>query len=288
MNHGQTRRATAGVAVAIGFAAVTGLGTPAAGAYSPAATTAPVVAVTVSNHAVKVSGGTTLQPGPMIFDVTAKGHGHTLQIVRLHKGYSEKRFRKDVKNGVDQGNNVHAIRRLDHRVTWLGGTSAHKDKSRQFGVTLAPGMYLAKALDGKAVAKLTVTGTPQPGAIPTSATVTGTGTDKWKAPKTLPADGWVKLRNTSSEAHFFALAKVKKHTTRKDVRKYIKAGAGHTPAWIARPQRHLDSGVFSRNTDVELHVHLPAGKYLLACFWPSAKNGMPHFAMGMWKLVNLK
>ena len=31
----------------------------------------------------------------------------------------------------------------------------------------------------------------------------------------------------------------------------------------------------------------PRGKYLVACFWPDYITGMPHFFMGMWKLINL-
>jgi hypothetical protein len=36
-----------------------------------------------------------------------------------------------------------------------------------------------------------------------------------------------------------------------------------------------------------LSYDLPAGEYLLACFWPDRFTGMPHFFMGMWKLINL-
>jgi hypothetical protein len=32
---------------------------------------------------------------------------------------------------------------------------------------------------------------------------------------------------------------------------------------------------------------LPAGKYFIACFWPDYFTGMPHFLMGMWKLVTI-
>jgi hypothetical protein len=35
-------------------------------------------------------------------------------------------------------------------------------------------------------------------------------------------------------------------------------------------------------------LDVPAGKYLLACFWPDDDTGMPHFFMGMWKLVRVR
>ena len=34
-------------------------------------------------------------------------------------------------------------------------------------------------------------------------------------------------------------------------------------------------------------LYLPPGKYLVACFWPDYFTGMPHVAMGMWKLVTI-
>jgi len=49
-----------------------------------------------------------------------------------------------------------------------------------------------------------------------------------------------------------------------------------------------DSGVVSPNRDQLLTLNLPAGKYLVMCFWPDYFTGMPHFFMGMWKLVTLK
>jgi hypothetical protein len=282
----QLRRVAVAGAAAATLVGVAGLYTTAAVAHADSRAAAPVVDVTVTNKAITFSGGSTLQAGTSVFDVTSKGKSHTLQIIELHKGYSIARFKKDIRKGVERGSNVHSIRRLDHKVTWLGGTSAPTGKTREFATTLAAGKYIAFDQNGPAHTKLKVTGSGASGAVPTDATATGTSKDRWKAPKTLPADGWVRLRNTSDESHFFALQGVKESTTRKDVRDYIKAGAQGAPKWIKGT--HVDSGVFSHRTNVAIHVHLPAGKYLLACFWPSKDNGMPHFAMGMWKLVHLK
>jgi hypothetical protein len=70
------------------------------------------------------------------------------------------------------------------------------------------------------------------------------------------------------------------------VRAFIKSGSHHKPSW----QRHstVSSGVFSPGTKTQLHLRLPRGKYLLLCYWPSKKTGMPHYTMGMWKLVHLR
>jgi hypothetical protein len=48
-----------------------------------------------------------------------------------------------------------------------------------------------------------------------------------------------------------------------------------------------DTGVLSPGKSQLFSYHLPAGKYFIACFWPDYFTGMPHFLMGMWKLVTI-
>jgi hypothetical protein len=78
---------------------------------------------------------------------------------------------------------------------------------------------------------------------------------------------------------------VKQSTTNKDVRDYAASGSEKPPSW-GLPEA-TGSAVISPGTTQVFHYSLPAGKYLVACFWPSKDTGMPHFAMGMWKLVEL-
>jgi hypothetical protein len=70
------------------------------------------------------------------------------------------------------------------------------------------------------------------------------------------------------------------------VRKFFKSGAQVTPSWALRGS--TGTGVISPGRSQIVAVHLPPGKYLLACFWPDDRTGMPHAMMGMWKLVTLK
>lgn len=155
---------------------------------------------------------------------------------------------------------------------------------------LPAGRYLVVDQDGPASTRLTVAGKTRTGSLPVEATVTGTSTHRWLSPKTLPANGWIRLRNTSDEAHVLVVQKVKRSTTNAQVRRFIHravtSGAHTAPPWQLKPS--TDSGLFSRRTNVDLHLDLPDGKYLVMCFWPSKDTGMPHFAMGMWKLVNLR
>ena len=47
-------------------------------------------------------------------------------------------------------------------------------------------------------------------------------------------------------------------------------------------------GVISPKYGETFHYSLPAGKYLIRCYWPDDDTGMPHAFMGMWKLIWLK
>jgi hypothetical protein len=258
---------------------------PAVRSAAPAA----VVVTTITKKSITFSSGSQVPAGRTIFNVVAKiKHGdHTFQIVQLHSGYTKAQFEQDVQAGVQANKpDLQAVARLDHRVTWLGGATSRHGSTRQFGVALSPGTYYGFDQSGPAITKFTVAGpTPRRAPFSRDATATGTGEDTWVMPKVLPADGWIKLRDTSTEPHFFAITAVKKSTTNKQVRAYTKNPQG-SPPWALKA--HTDSGVFSRHTNVALHVQLPKGKYLVACFWPSIDNGMPHFFMGMWKLVHLR
>ncbi|HVW82241.1 MAG TPA: hypothetical protein VHB69_15015 [Mycobacteriales bacterium] len=278
-------RWSAAVAAA-GITAITGVGSTAAQAQPSTRSSALVIKVAEQNNAFTVSPSKTFQAGRVTIAFTAAKGDHTIQIVRLHKGYSMAKFRADAKNGIDQGANLSAIHRLDHRVTWLGGADSIGGKVATFSTMLTPGTYYAIDQDGGAHATLTVTGpiASRP-AVPTSVTVTGNGNEQWVSPSTLPADGWVKLRNTANQPHFLVLQRVKESTTGADVTAYIKSGSERNPPWALKAS--TGSGVFSPHTATALHLQMPAGKYVIACFWPDEMTGQPHFAMGMWKLVTL-
>jgi len=291
--HISRSHAAALAAIVAAMGAAFGAATPAAAhpahpAHSSAP--APVVRLTMLHRVIVVTGGTHLRPGTTIFQVRAHSGEHTAQIVRLHAGYTTKQFRKDAAAGLDNGSNLAAIHRLDHRMSWLGGATTNKYGDGEFAVRLRVGRYLVLDQDGNDFVPLNVSGASLHSAPPiATATFVGTAADRWTTPHSIPHDSWIELKDTSTEPHFLGLQKVKASTTHKQVaafvRHVVKTGQETNPPWIVGP--HTDSGVFSRHTRVGLHVNLPRGKYLVLCFWPSKDNGMPHFLMGMWKLINL-
>ena len=102
---------------------------------------------------------------------------------------------------------------------------------------------------------------------------------------TLPHVGWVHLVNNADQPHFVQFQEVKESTTNAQVNRYFKGGAKGQPSWGLRP--NFGTGVMTNGQNGDVYLNLPPGKYLIACFWPDFRTGMPHAFMGMWKLIHL-
>ncbi|HVV74423.1 MAG TPA: hypothetical protein VHC43_00185 [Mycobacteriales bacterium] len=279
------RVATAAVAAGV---VITGVGAATVAAARPGDTTtaAPVITVTQANNQLTISPGTTVQAGRTTIDYTAAKGDHTIQAAVLASGYSPAQFGKDVNAGLEKGN-LKAIHRLDTEVAWLGGTESKGGKTGSFTTVLPAGTVYLFDQESDARAQLTVTSPAGTGAAQqASATAIVTKRLRWNLPTTLPATGWLNLRNHSTEPHVFEAQRVKESTTAKKVRAFIKKGAQQQPPWALKAS--FNSGIFSPDTKTQVNLDLPAGKYLVLCYWPSKKTGMPHFTMGMWHLIHVK
>jgi hypothetical protein len=96
----------------------------------------------------------------------------------------------------------------------------------------------------------------------------------------------VKFANQADQPHFLVLQPCKDSTDQRQGAQVHQLGRpGQTrPGQL---KATADSGVLSPGKSQLLSYDLPAGKYLVACFWPDYFTGMPHVFMGMWKLVTL-
>jgi hypothetical protein len=245
----------------------------------------PTVTVTMTDKSVTLSGGTTLHAGRVHFKVVSPSGDHELQILKLVKrGYTATEAGKDVDAAFN--GNIAAIKRIDSNIRWLGGADAPAGNPGQFAETLYAGKYYFIDQNSTARTLVTVVGSP-----PDRAWITNTSTISmhnygFSTTSSIPRSGWTLLRDVADEPHFLVLQHVKSSTSASDVKKYIASKSQNPPSW-ALPEQ-TSSGVISPQTQTEFHYNLPAGKYLLACFWPDDQSGMPHFYMGMWKLVTLK
>ena len=274
--------AAAVTAVSLGAAAV--VGTSAAGASARAGI--PTVTVHVGGGKIGfVSGNSTLHAGRIHFRVVTGSGTHILQALRLHHGYSLQQAGQDF--GPAFGGNTAAIARLDDNVTWRGGAQARPNKPGSFVVTLRAGHFFFIDQNSNARPKpFTVVGnvTPRP-SFPHQSKITAFTYGFDSSPLTIPAKGTTFFFNQADQPHFLEMQRVKDGTTAAQVRRFIKNGAQGNPSFGLGAG--TGAGVLSPGTGQMLSYDLPAGEYLLACFWPDRFTGMPHFFMGMWKLIHL-
>jgi len=254
--------------------------TPAAGKSH-----VPTVVAHMSKSAIHLSVGHTVHAGRVKFHVVSTQGGHTLQVVRLHKGYTLQQAKTDV-NKAFRGD-LNAIRRVDHRISWMGGAPARVDHPGDFSIRLPHGDLVLIDQNNPTFFRLHVFGkAPARPRVPTTSSITtftyGFGT----TPSALPSSGWTRVGNVSDQPHFVVMQRVKNGTTPKMVRKFLKQHGLHgNPPWALKAS--TSSAVISPQHHQALRYDLPAGKYLLACFWRDDETGMPHILMGMWRLVRL-
>lgn len=265
---------TAGVGI---LAAAAPIAASASGAPS-------AIAVTLSGKAITMST-TSIPAGDVVFNVKSLKGDHALQLLQLHSGYTKQQAKKDV-NAAFNGNKA-AIKRVDNNITWLGGIDTPVGHPGTFAVSLKPGTYYATDEDGPAITSFdVVAASANYRTLYPNIYVTTKGNEFH--PNTnlaLARNGWVKMHNNAQEPHMFVINHVKQSTTNKDVQDYIASGSQAPPSWGLKES--ADAAVISPGQTQVFDYHLPAGKYIIMCFWPSIQTGKPHFAMGMYKLVEL-
>lgn len=290
------RRRTAGVgamALAAMFTAGTGAVALASsgGAERTSAAAVPVVTVHMAKDSVRLSGGgatnsngqTTLHAGRVQFHLVTKHGDHVLMIMRFHNGYTPQQAQQDFDKAFN-GDKA-AIKRLDDGVIFRGGSETRPSSSSVTVVTLRKGQYFFVDENSNGFRVVNVKGT-----VPDRAPVAHTGhytafTYGWGTSKTLPASGVVRLHNQADQPHFLEIQRVKESTTRKQVAKAFSPDSRGAPNFVLKA--NASSAVISPNRSQLLSYDLPAGKYVIACFWPDRDSGMPHALMGMWKIVHL-
>jgi hypothetical protein len=271
-------------ATAATLGAATVVGAPAAGASERAGI--PTVIVRMVNGHIKLDGGNTVHAGKTQFKVVTGKGNHILQILRLHRGYSIQQAGQDI--GKAFGGDTDAIRRVDNKITWRGGTEVRPHKPGLFVVSLHAGHFFMVDQNGPAGAPLNVVGTApkhQP-AVPHQSTITAFTYGFESQPAAIPAAGTLYFHNQADQPHFLEMQHVKSSTTARMVRKAFSPTSHGQPAWVLKGSTGL--GVVSPGAGEMFHYDLPAGKYVIACFWPDLFTGMPHAFMGMWKLITLK
>jgi hypothetical protein len=289
----QTRHRAA--ATALLLAATTGLaatggGAQAAPSHHAAHQSKLVVTIKTKASSVKLSESK-IRPGNTIFKVKNAGGKGLIQVLRLKKGYSLSQAASDMGAGLG-GGDASAIRRVDKNVVFYGGmeTPRKAGNVNMWAVKIdRPGTYYAVNFDTNALTSFTVKGHRQQRSLPAQTGwinaapgPNGVG-NVFKAGRHNAHRGWMSTTNKAHEPHFIDLEHVKKSTTKKDVAQALQSP--NPPSFILKGS--ADTGVISPGRTFLWAYHLPKGKFLTLCFWPSKADGMPHALMGMWLLTHL-
>lgn len=274
----------AGATLATGSAEAVS-GHRAALSTQPAARLAPAVhvSIAVSDHDVTRSR-TGFRPGYTVFDVRSTGGRGTIEVIRLHRGYTLKMLLKDF-GGLSNGD-VKAVRRVDRNVEFYGGSQVGSHRVNSFATYVDAGRYLILDLDRGTYAGMRVVGHPQARSHPVATgLINMTKADRFANPGGKRHTGWMRSTNHSDEPHFVDLAHVKRSATHQKVQKWIDGGANGNPPWGL----HDFGGtlVVGPGHTVWWSYDLPRGKYLEMCWFPSDEDGTPHAMMGMWELTHL-
>ena len=289
------RTLTAAVTLAVSFSLAAPVPTASAGsdagsrrvdlaAAQPRATAgATHVRVTVRKHGISRSR-TAFRPGNTVFDLRSRAGRAAVQLLRLRGGYTFADFRNDL-----QSQDVGSIRRIDRHVVFYGGMPVDGRRASHFGAHLGAGHYYLFDFDHPRWVRLRVEGRPQRRTLPRTTgsvdMVLEGDEHRFSTPRRLPRSGWLRQTNRTDEPHFMDMFKVKRSTTRKQVRRFFAGEGPAEPHWL----RGSFPGTFvvSPGHTVVWKYHYPRGRYLEACFWPSDEDGTTHAEMGMWNFVTL-
>jgi hypothetical protein len=269
----------------------TALGTIAAGLLAGSVTTPAnaaaagqtVEAFVKRDHTVVMP--TQIRPGVTKFMISSR-RAAGFQLVQAAPGYTKREAMHDI-NVAFTKNNMRAMARFEENVQLLGGMATRRDHPATMSVRLEAGTYWAldsmpSNLDPAKVLTFVVSGDSVGGTLE-GQTIRATGDATWgKMTPSITRRGVIRFQNTSDAPHFIVISKLAKGKTMRDFRQYMEGGAEGPPP--VNFEIGLDSGVISGGETMSFKYRLPAGRYVMTCWWPmSDMGGMPHAMMGMYR-----
>lgn len=266
-------------------------GPASAGAATSAHASAPVRHVTISATNIRIGGPKSYRPGPVTFEVSARGGEHVFHLLRFRRGYTLADLKAEQRTG---GNQVAVERRVLANVRFLGGVDVFPGAPTAFTQTLHAGTYYIGELGDRVRLKaIRVHGTPIPTSAAPKPSAVITGYDfGWRVSKeTLPAHGTVTVHSSGRQAHMLVLSPVKLGTTRAQVGAYLRKTGGRgdaPPPPFALDGPSVATGLLSAGTRMELTYSLPPGEYALLTYATDSRNGKPQVLEGMYGITTLR
>jgi len=252
----------------------------------------PFTAVSIDD-AGHVTLPATLRPGLRQIKVTATKRREAA-FIHLKAGYTLDELVADLNASfTSEQPDLPALNRFYDQTVIPGGIVARPDHPGVGRLTFAKGKYYAFyptfpiATDD--FTPFMVTGDPTGATAPVTPKIVAEHDDFWRrTPASIPSSGWLKFSNIAESPHFIELAKLAPGKTYADFKQWvrdIKAGKDVPPPF---GRFALDEGVVSPGHAYSFKYDIPKGDYVVLCFMPDRKTGMPHAFMGMHRPLTVK
>lgn len=262
-----------------------------AGAASASSTSVPIVRhVTIDAHTIQISGPAAYRPGPVTFQVTARGGEQVFHLLQLRPGYTVADLQKEQSS---RGSQLEIERRVLAHIRFLGGADVFPGAPSSFTQTLDAGTYYVGTIDRTLrLRAIHVDGTPIPASAAPKPAGTITGYDfGWRVSGTLPAHGTIAIRNRSSQGQVLVISPTKPGTTRAQLGAYLRrthASEQAPPPPFGMSGPTVATGMISPGVDMDFSYDLPPGEYALLTFAPDIHNGKPLALEGMYAVATLR
>lgn len=258
-----------------------------AGASGAATTSAraatPHLTALLTKKTIIVRGADDLRAGRAHLEVRGRG---IVEFVTFKKGYDIADFTADV-NKFGAKNDIKALKRALKNSTIVGGLSGGGTGTIVFP---KPAAYTPFSLGERGVVTgktLVVHGPKRSSKTPsTDGSIIAKNGPSWGGASQLPMKGRFQFKNKADQPHFVALQQVAEGTTTDQVLEALQNEEGPEPSWIL--PAGMETGTLSPGRSMTVDYDLPAGQYVVMCFFPDPKmGGMPHALMGMLRMIHL-
>jgi hypothetical protein len=247
----------------------------------------PHLTATLTKKTIRLTGADNLRAGRVQLSVTGKG---TVELAMFASGYDVADFTTDI-NKFGAKNDIKALKRLLAHTQILGGFEGGGS-----GTVVLPkaGSYTPFSLGERGVVigdSIQVRGPARSTKVPsTDGTILAKPGPSWGGSSSLPMKGRLLFKNKSSTGvpHFLVLQQVVEGTTTDQVLEYLQTADEQAPPPPWGLPGGMETGSVSPGHSMTVDYDLPAGQYVVMCFFPDPKmGGMPHALMGMLRMVTL-
>ncbi|MGF9754725.1 hypothetical protein AAII07_05945 [Microvirga sp. 0TCS3.31] len=243
----------------------------------------PKLTAVLTKKTIRLKGAGDLRAGRVKLSVLGRG---AVEFAMFKAGYDVADFTADFNKFGAKGD-TKALKRSIKNTTIIGGLAGGGTGTIVFP---KPGAYTPISLGARGVVTgktLVVHGPARSSKAPrTDGSIIGKNGPSWGGASQLPHKGRFAFKNKADEPHFVLLQQVTEGTTTDQVLEALQNEDGPEPTWIL--PAGLQTGTLSPGRSMTVDYDLPAGQYVVICYFPDPKmGGMPHALMGMLRMIHL-